>query len=65
LLLRHATTPTLPPPVPERELKRDVTAARWTFIIDRDGRIAYKDTQVDPSGDGEAVLAALRKLRGR
>jgi thioredoxin-dependent peroxiredoxin len=46
----------------EVELTRDVTTARWTFIIGRDGRIAYKDTQVDPSGDGEAVLAALRRL---
>lgn len=48
----------------EVELTRDVTAARWTFIIGRDGRIAYKDTQVDPAGDGEAVIAALRRIRG-
>jgi thioredoxin-dependent peroxiredoxin len=47
----------------EVELRRDVTAARWTFIIGRDGRIAYRDTQVDPAGDGDAVLAALRRLR--
>ncbi|HEX9950896.1 MAG TPA: peroxiredoxin [Rubricoccaceae bacterium] len=46
----------------EVELTRDVTAARWTFIIGRDGRIAYKDTDVDPAGDGEAVVAALRRL---
>jgi thioredoxin-dependent peroxiredoxin len=47
----------------ERELTRDVTTARWTFIIGRDGRIAYKDTQVDPAGDGDAVMAALRRMR--
>lgn len=46
----------------ELALTRDVTAARWTFIIGRDGKIAYKETQVDPAGDGEAVVAALRKL---
>jgi thioredoxin-dependent peroxiredoxin len=46
----------------EVELERDVTTARWTFIIGRDGSIAYKDTQVDPEGDGEAVIAALRRL---
>lgn len=46
----------------EVELTRDVTAARWTFIIDRDGKIAYKDTAVDPAGDGAAVIAALRRL---
>lgn len=44
------------------ELTRDVTAARWTFIIGKDGRIAYKETQVDPAGDGERVVAALRRL---
>jgi len=49
----------------EVELRREVTAARWTFIIDRDGRIAYKDTQVNPSGDGEAVIAALRRMQRR
>ena len=47
------------------ELTRGVTAERWTFIIGRDGRVAYKDTAVNPAGDGEAVLAALRRLQGR
>ncbi len=47
------------------QLTRDVTAARWTFIIDRDGRIVYKDTAVNPSGDGDAVVAALRRLNAR
>ena len=43
-------------------LTRDVTAQRWTFIIDRAGRIVYKDTEVDPAGDGTAVVRALRRL---
>ncbi len=43
-------------------LTRDVTAARWTFIIDRAGRVVYKDTEVDPAGDGTAVVDALRRL---
>jgi thioredoxin-dependent peroxiredoxin len=47
----------------EVELRRDVTTARWTFIIGEDGRILYKDTQVNPAGDGDAVLNALRRLR--
>jgi thioredoxin-dependent peroxiredoxin len=46
----------------EVQLTRDVTAARWTFIIAPDGRIAYKATQVDPEGDGPAVMAAIRRL---
>ena len=44
------------------ELVRDVTTARWTFIIAPDGTIAYKAEDVNPSGDGEAVINALSKL---
>lgn len=46
----------------EVELTRDVTTARWTFIIGRDGRILYRDTQVNAEGDGEAVVRAIRRL---
>jgi peroxiredoxin Q/BCP len=46
----------------ELELTRDVTAARWTFIIDRQGRIAFKETEVKPEGDSKAVIAAIRKM---
>jgi thioredoxin-dependent peroxiredoxin len=49
----------------EVELTRDVTTARWTFIIGRDGRILYKDTQVNPEGDGDAVIRAIRRLARR
>ena len=44
------------------ELTRDVTAARWTFIIDRDGRILFKETEVDAEGDSRAVIDAIRRL---
>lgn len=43
-------------------LTRDVTASRWTFIIGRDGRIAYKAVDVDPEGDTAAVIAAIERL---
>lgn len=46
----------------EVELTRQVTTARWTFIIDRTGTIVYKDTEVNASGDGEAVLTAIEQL---
>ena len=46
----------------EVQLTRDVTAARWTYIIDRQGRIAFKETEVDPAGDSKAVIVAIRKL---
>lgn len=44
-------------------LTRGVTAARWTIIIDTAGTIAYIDTQVNPAGDGDAVVAAISRLR--
>ena len=46
------------------QLTRDVTAARWTFIIDRNGRIVHKETQVDAEGDSRAVLEVIRRLAG-
>ncbi len=47
----------------EVSLTRDVTTARWTFIIDEDGNIAYVDTEVDASVDSEAVLAAIKEMK--
>src|SRR5262245_22721498 len=29
------------------ELKRGVTAARWTFVVGKDGKIAYKNSKVN------------------
>lgn len=49
----------------EVTLTRDVTAARWTFIIGRDGRIVFKETEVDPAGDSKTVLAAIQRLSSR
>lgn len=49
----------------EVTLTRDVTASRWTFIIDRSGRIAFRETEVDPAGDSEAVIAAIQRMAGR
>ena len=43
-------------------LTRDVTAARWTFIIGRDGNILFKETEVDAEGDSRAVMDAIRRL---
>lgn len=46
----------------EVELAREVTTSRWTFIIDRDGKIVYKDTEVDAAGDSRAVISAIKQL---
>jgi peroxiredoxin Q/BCP len=43
-------------------LKRAVTAARWTFIIGKDGNIAYKNTKVDPVKDSKQVADILEEL---
>jgi thioredoxin-dependent peroxiredoxin len=45
-------------------LKRGVTDARWTFVIDKQGKIALKETHVtNPAGDAKAVAAAVNSLK--
>jgi peroxiredoxin Q/BCP len=44
-------------------LKRGVTAARWTFIIGKDGKILYKNTKVDPVADSKQVAAFIEDLQ--
>jgi peroxiredoxin Q/BCP len=44
------------------EFKREVTTARWTFIIGLDGKIAYKNTKVDPVKDSQQVEAFLKSF---
>ena len=41
---------------------RKVTAARWTFIIGKDGKIAYKNTAVVPAKDAKDVTDLIEKL---
>ncbi len=43
-------------------LKRNVTAARWTFIIGMDGKILYKNTKVNPAEDSKQVAEFIEKL---
>ena len=47
-------------PVP---VTRKVTAARWTFIIGKDGKVAYKNTEVKAAEDSKAILEVLAKLK--
>ena len=42
--------------------KRGVTIQRWTFIINKQGKIAYKAT-ANPAKDAQQVLEALDKLQ--
>jgi peroxiredoxin Q/BCP len=42
-------------------LKRGVTISRWTFVIGKDGKILYKNPQVNINEDRKAVLKAIEK----
>ncbi|HKL32674.1 MAG TPA: peroxiredoxin [Tangfeifania sp.] len=44
----------------EIELERGTTANRWTFIIDKKGKVVYKNDDVDASKDTEEVLSFLK-----
>lgn len=41
------------------ELMRAGTAARWTFIVGKDGKIAYKNTKVLPADDAKKITAFI------
>jgi len=42
-------------------LKRGLTTMRWTFVIDKEGKVIYKSSDVNAAEDSKAVLEALRK----
>ncbi len=44
------------------ELKRGVTAARWTFVIGQDGKIAFKNDKVNAAEDSQKILEVVEKL---
>jgi len=43
-------------------LTRKVTAARWTFVMGKDGKIISKNTNVIPARDSKQVADLLEKL---
>ena len=45
------------------DLTRGTTIQRWTFILDNDGTLIYKDTDVDAAGDSGKVLEFLASLQ--
>jgi len=42
------------------ELEREITTSRWTFIIDKKGKVVYKNEQVDAKKDTGEVLSFLK-----
>jgi peroxiredoxin Q/BCP len=47
----------------DTEIEQGVRAARWTFVIGKDGKIAYKNKEVKAADDSKAVLEAVNKLK--
>jgi len=43
------------------EFKRAGTAARWTFVIGKDGTVVYKNTTVAPADDAKKVTEFITK----
>jgi peroxiredoxin Q/BCP len=42
------------------QLSRGVTTSRWTYVVDGNGRLVYKDDEVQAATDPETVLKAIK-----
>lgn len=47
----------------KEKLTRGVTAARWTFVIDKDGKVVLKNTKVKAAEDSKAILKKVNELQ--
>ncbi len=47
----------------ETLLTRSATAKRWTFVIDQEGNIAYKDSAVKAKQDPEKIANVIKELK--
>lgn len=45
----------------DKELARMFTISRWTFVIDPQGKVAYKDAEVDAASDSQKVIDFVRQ----
>ena len=43
-------------------LDRGVTTARWTFIIDKQGKVVYKNTDVNAAEDSKKSIDIIKSL---
>jgi len=46
----------------EISLTREVTARRWTFIIDKNGKVVHIDTGAKAASDSKNTMAILKSL---
>jgi peroxiredoxin Q/BCP len=44
-------------------LNRGVTILRWTFVIDKDGKVIHKNANVIPAEDSKQILDLIDKLK--
>ena len=42
-------------------LKRSLSASRWTFVLDKEGTIVYRNEKVNARNDSEEVLAFIKE----
>jgi peroxiredoxin Q/BCP len=47
----------------EQQFTRALTIQRWTFVIGKDGKVAYKNPKAAAAEDSKAVLEAVKKLK--
>jgi peroxiredoxin Q/BCP len=45
-------------------LGRACSTSRWTFVVDRDRNIVYKDAEVEAAMDSQKVMDFIRKQKG-
>jgi thioredoxin-dependent peroxiredoxin len=43
-------------------LARGVTASRWTFIIDKSGKVIYRNSKVNAEKDSQEVISIIENL---
>lgn len=47
------------------QLTKGVTTSRWTYVVDRNGKLVYKDTEVQAATDPETVLKEITTHNSR
>jgi thioredoxin-dependent peroxiredoxin len=47
----------------EKTFERGVTIKRWTFVIGKDGKVAFKNDKVAAKDDSKKILEVVEKLK--
>ena len=47
----------------DEEFTRALTIERWTFVIDKAGKVAYKNMKVAAAEDSKTVMDVIQKLK--